>query len=105
MDEVRLTPWKDALREWYEPNLYHFAGAVTALWVYQCYGIFTRLMARCLARGAAFGLLRFLRKCSRIPLQVYLHSEQSLREYTIPSFVSMERPVLFQRLRTSLFVP
>ena len=60
VDEVRLTPWKDALREWYEPNLYHFAGAVTALWVYQCYGIFTRLMV---TLGRAVGLRRLLCTC------------------------------------------
>lgn len=42
--EARQESWKAWIRSWYEPHPLHFAGAVSALWVYQAYGTFTRLM-------------------------------------------------------------
>merc|ERR1719171_535918 len=42
--EVREKSLKARMLEWYTPHPLHFAGVVTAVWVYQAYGIFTRLM-------------------------------------------------------------
>lgn len=43
-EEARQKTWKAWMHEWYEPHPLHFAGAVSAFWIYQAYGTFTRLM-------------------------------------------------------------